>query len=596
MNEKKTGYWADTIHSPWVYKGGIVCLLLISILIYLNALPNQFVWDDEQLIVNNLVIRDWSNWRLAFTSGNFYAGGAGLQGGFYRPLVTLINMLNYQVWGLSPAGFRLVQILLHAVNTLLIFQVIKITLTKIKFKKAYLTAFTSSLIFAVHPVNVESVPYVASLGGVLGAFFMLISLRIYQLNFQDESISMKYSYLFISYLLAFVGLFAHEEAGLVLLLFILYTFLFGRPNKVNRLVTISGSFLVAMLYIIIRLVWVRLPLQQEHNALIAKASFWQRIITIPSEVWEYLKVIFWPVKLQIYRDFVVGSAGEAGFWLPLIFILAIFILAYKGITRTGVISRKLFVFYGAWFLLGLLPILNLIPLDMTVAERWVYIPLVGIITVAVIVLVEAWLKLKLSFFYFYLLVAFLVVLLGLRTLVRNTNWRNGLKLYAHDLALTKDNFSLENNYGVELYRDGQSKEAERHFYRSVDLNGDWSVSRNNLGVILERRGELEGALHQYQKAVEISDYYIAHENLANLLIKVEQNEEAKKAIQASLRIFPANSQLKMGMGIILFKEGKNEDSARWLEEALKDNPANQQVLTLLNLVKSGVKYQPEALK
>src|SRR3989338_1536459 len=140
-------------------------LLAVSIFVlYANSIPNKFVWDDEDQIVNNQVMRDYRNLPEILTSSTFYAGGAGLSGGFYRPAVSVSYVLNYQLWGLKPWAFRIFQILFHILNALLIFFIIRKIFSDNGASDGVGAAFLTALLFAVHPANVESVAYIASVG------------------------------------------------------------------------------------------------------------------------------------------------------------------------------------------------------------------------------------------------------------------------------------------------------------------------------------------------------------------------------------------------------------------------------------------------
>ena len=160
------------------YSTAIILLCLIGFFIYANSLTNGFVWDDEEQIVNNTVIRSWQNLPLLFSSSTFYAGGAGLSGGFYRPLVTLSYMLNYSVWGSDAFGFRLFQIFFHLINVILIFFLLQKIFRIHKVEYGNRAAFLAALLFAVHPANVESVVYVGSIGEIFYAMFVILALLV----------------------------------------------------------------------------------------------------------------------------------------------------------------------------------------------------------------------------------------------------------------------------------------------------------------------------------------------------------------------------------------------------------------------------------
>ena len=158
-------------------------------------------------------------------------------------------------------------------------------------------------------------------------------------------------------------------------------------------------------------------------------------------------------------------------------------------------------------------------------------------------------------------------------MIRNSNWRSGLILYGHDIKFNQNNANLENNYGVELFRIANHKEAKDHFNKSVELEPNWAVSRNNLGAVLEREGNLEQALNQYQKAVELSNYYLAYQNLPGILLKMGRVEEAKKFIeQEALPRFPGNANLYLLLSQIYYQEGQIEISRALTQKALQLNP------------------------
>ena len=155
-------------------KSTVILLLALSVFfVYANTLLNGFVWDDEEQIVNNTVIRNWGNLPYVLTSSTFYAGGAGLSGGFYRPVLSFCNMLNYSVWGLDPLGYHLFQIFFHFINAVLVYVLLKMIFYDRKVSNGDIVAFLAALMFAVHPANVESVAYIGSIGEIFYVLFLL---------------------------------------------------------------------------------------------------------------------------------------------------------------------------------------------------------------------------------------------------------------------------------------------------------------------------------------------------------------------------------------------------------------------------------------
>lgn len=221
------------------FSNSLAASLLVAAVIgvYANSVPNKFIWDDEEQIVNNQVIRDYRNLPEILISSTFYAGGAGLSGGFYRPLVSSSYLLNYQIWGLNPWAFRIFQILFHILNVLLVFFILKRLLQDNGVPDGKAISFLAALLFAVHPANVESVAYIASVGEVLYSFFILSSFWVVLrgINYQKGTVQDKYIWLSIT--LAFLGLLAKENDIVIfpIALLYLYPFLKPRANTGNQL-------------------------------------------------------------------------------------------------------------------------------------------------------------------------------------------------------------------------------------------------------------------------------------------------------------------------------------------------------------------------
>jgi Tfp pilus assembly protein PilF len=246
--------------------------------------------------------------------------------------------------------------------------------------------------------------------------------------------------------------------------------------------------------------------------------------------------------------------------------------------------------FGAWYLIFLAPALNVVPLNMTLAERWQYFPSIGLLAIIFLAIFSKLEKNKrLSNMAAIAILAIIVPILAARTVVRDGNWRNGLALYGHDIRYTNgDNANLENNYGVELFRIGKQDEAKDHFTRSVELMDDWSVSQNNLGAVYEKEGNPEKAYEYYKRAVGLSDYYLAYQNMAGILMQLKRDDEARGFLESqALKKFPANPDFYFQLAVLNYKEGKKPDARKLLETSLYLNPQNQNAQQLYAAMKSG---------
>jgi len=539
----------------------IAILIIAGLLVYVNALPNKFVWDDEEQVVNNTVIREWGNLPVILTSGTFYAGGAGLSGSFYRPLVSLFYFLNYQIWGLQSWGFHLFQIIFHLINVILVYLLLEKILSDFKISHFKESAFLTALIFAVHPANVESVAYIGGIAEILYAFFILSAFYILALGINLEKGTMGGKFFYWSMILSFFGLLAKESAAAIFPIMALYLYFLFKPGlKFWLKYFIPSSVFVIGFDIILRTFAARIPFNQPNFSPIAQDGFIVRLLTLPYELFYYFKTVFFPYVLVTSRQFTVNSLSDIRFWGPLLILAFIGFLVFILIKKQRQESWKPHSFFISWFFMAIFPALNIVvPLDMTVAERWLYFPMIGIIAPVSVASVQAIERLSLNWRRLaFIILGIIIVALSVRTIVRNADWRDGLTLFSHDIEYSKESFNLENNIGVELFRAGKIDKAAGHFRKSILLQPRWSASQNNLGAVLERNGDLEGALAQYKKAIEISDYHLACENMAGILIKMKKYDEAETFLENALRKFPANNTLKWQLYWIIQNKTKVE--------------------------------------
>jgi len=428
--------------------------------------------------------------------------------------------LLYQISGDNASFFHFFQLTLHIFNAVLVFLIF------CYFFNEFL-AFFLALIFLVHPINVETVVYSASLQEVLFMIFGLLAFYLYLKNNRLR--------IFLIMIFLLLSMLSKETGGLFLILTAFYGLLKKRYNF-NLFVTILVPFLI---YLFLRFGIAQIGLIKNNLAPIARANFFERLITMPKIIFFYLKTIFFPKTLLISQHWMVKTINFSDFYLPLllIFLMLIFwlFLSFFVIKK----DRLIWWFFSFWFFITLGFHLQFFPLDLTVSDRWAYLMLVGFL--GMIGLLVNNLKIKTE----KLRVIFIVVIIlfSLRTIIRIFNWRDGLTLYKHDIKY-QTSFDLENNYGVELFRSGKRKEAKKHFENSIKLAPYWWTNWNNLGVIYELKGDLKRAKKMYLRSIENGHYYLAYENYVKILIKEENYKDCLDFLEKkALLVFPENEFL-----------------------------------------------------
>lgn len=534
----------------------ILIILVVGFVVYFLSLFGNFLWDDEEQVVNNALVHSISNIPDLFAGSTFNTGGAGgLAGMYYKPMMSVVFAVIYTVFGANSFFFHLLQVLIHLANTILVFFLFEHFFSRQWIQtdtKADLNRWLSgglSLLFLVHPINSEAVVYISALQDVLFLFFGLLALLV--VTREKELIKplnkLRLNPYLVSSLLLSLSLLSKETGFVCVAILIIYLFLFKKESIKKYFLYV---FIFSCIYFILRFAVARVGLSKEGISPIMRVTLGERLISIPQIIFFYLKTFVWPKDLAIALHWVVSEASFSNFYLPLIFDLLFFstIIGYSALLyRKRSPYFKIFLFFLLWFVSGLGIHLQIVPLDMTVAERWFYLPMVGLlgmICVIVLELCEFGLMSKTRFEIFRFVGLVLLVFLSLMTFNRTLDWADGLTLFSHDVQLNPDAFDLQNNLGVELYRVERIDEAKFHFEKSTVLAPYWWTNWNNLGAVYEQEGDFEKAEEYYQNAINNGEYYLAYENYALILIKQERLEDAKAFLETdALLKFPYNERL-----------------------------------------------------
>lgn len=542
-------YFLNTEVSILIHLGGV---LLLVVGVYVSSLNNQFLWDDEQQIVENTVIQDVKNLPSLFTQGIVYIPGRELSNGFYRPILSLAYMLIYLIGGGLPFFFRLFQIFLHGLNSILVY----LLFLKL-FPKNNEAAFKASLVFAVHPGAAEAVLFISALGEPLYFFFSLLSFILFLTD----------RFYLLSLFFFFLSLLTKEAALILSLLLVLFLVL---TNKRQKFFKLGGYLMIVFIYLWLRIITTGgLVVNLNFPSLIAYAPLLAKILTSVYSVVFYLRLFFFPLNLSISNQTVINSVGDIRFLSSALLLILTILAVFYFYQRK---KDQLFLFFVFWFLTGLTVVLNFIPLSATVAERWLYFPMVGILGALAAVfcqLEKRQFKILSAIFMIWL------VLLSLRTIRRTFDWKNGYTLYKHDLMVNPQSFELQNNYGVELFRRGEITKAKPYFQKSIELNPNWWFNYNNLGAVYEAEGDHQRAIEFYQKAIEKNDYFLAYKNLASIYLKMKNYQQANLILEKATGYFSYQADLHRLYAISLYQTQQKEAALKEAQILLRIEPTGQ---------------------
>lgn len=500
-------------------------IIILGLLLYSRALFNGFVWDDEEQIVNNAAVHTLASIPSFFSGSTFNEGGTGRLGGvYYRPVMMIVFAVLYSVSGAGAFVFHLFQILIHIASCVLLYLIFR------RFFKEG-TAALLSLVYLVHPVNVESVAYIAAIQDAVYVFFILLCFYCY--------LTRKPGRLTTGIIAASVMIAMLSKEVAVVFITVFLTYLFALRDK-RRFLYAGVSAAAVCAYLVLRFAVAQVFFTPFHFAPIVNTTLWQRMLMAPAIFFSYMGMIVWPQKLSVMQHWIIRDVTVFTFYLPAAAILAAVVGAVYIYIKT---KSSTFLLFVLWFTFGIAPYMQLFPLDMTVAERWLYFPFIGLLGTAGFLIESAGKRVPRRA---GLAIGVLIlVLLSVRTFVRIGDWRDSYTLFTHDVRLSPGAFDLENNVGVALFRQGDITGARRHFLESGRLAPGWWVNWNNVGATYQRTHDYENALKYYKRSLKNGDYYLAYENYASTLIILKRYPEARSFLTSrAMRIFPYNQNLR----------------------------------------------------
>ncbi len=554
-------------------KNALLTLFIIGFLVYANSFLNGFVLDDVNQILGNSAVHSISNIPTLFTGSTFSDGASTLRGNYYKPVMTLVYTIIYSTFGPIAFPFHLVQLILFILNAWLLYKLLCKWFSKN-------LSFFASMLFLVHPLNSEAVLYISSLQDVLFMFFGLLALLIFiHKPFNRFN-------LLSTFILLFMSILSKETGVLFFAVLLLYQYLYEK--KYLRL-SIVISFFTGIFYLFLKYFIAGISLTVNPFATITRLKLDQRLLQIPAILEFYFKTFFFPKDLIAVQNWVVGSITFYTFYFPLIICLsvALFIASLFLIFKTIEIRKKL-TFFSVWLILGLLLHLQIQPLDATVADRWFYFPMIGLVGIILIIFEK--IRFKKKYFQILLLATvFILLALSLRSFLRTFDYRNEYALASHDLAFQPDNFVLQNSLGLQFQSRGNLNEAKIHFEKAIQIDPGNNMAWHNLGFLYEQEGAKNNsqslyklADNYYQKAINTGGDPNSYINLAELRLFKENFNLLKtdKFLEVSLNKFPNNPKLLLMHSITLYKLGNKNRALKEISKAIKIQPQNSQLIQI----------------
>jgi tetratricopeptide (TPR) repeat protein len=553
----------------------ILIVIGVAFSVYLNTLPNGFVVDDLHQVVDNQWITSPSHLSEIFSSGVW--DFEGRESSYYRPMMYVFYMVTYMIFGLKPWAFHLVNILLHAAVTGLVFLFVqRICAERIPADRWYLASpFVAAMLFAVHPIHTEAVAWVAGITDLSYSFFYLLGLTLYVRSGKDWDL-----FYVLSLLSYFLALLCKEPAMTFPVILFAYELVFSRGKSSWRilLIRLIPFCLTSLLYAGLR-AWALGSLAPPVSSVaLSPSAYALNVLVLFSR---YMGKLVFPVNLNFWHVFKpIASLSTAD---------AIFALLAAGIGAFIVFlvrSNRPCLFASVLTVVPLAPVFVFSRMNQGIenvfTERYLYLVSAGF----VLLVAEGgdWCRRRIPFgtHIVAIVLAVLIVTLSIGTMQRNMVWQDSYSLWSdaarkspesaiarmnHGYALLsqqKMNEGLveiqealrlkptllaeKNAKGVFYAQQGLTKKAILEFHFILAAKPDYAPAHYNLGILYDNKGWIDQAIQEYEAAIKIQpDYAEAHNNLGIAHARKGFKAEAVKHLKEAVRLRPTDAEFAMNL-------------------------------------------------
>jgi Flp pilus assembly protein TadD len=530
-------------------------------------------YDDDTYITNNTNIQSGLNWktiRWAFTTG--YASN-------WHPVTWLSHILDYQLFKNWAGGGHLINILLHILNTLLLFYVLA-KMTGAVWPSAFVAAA-----FALHPLHIESVAWIAERKDVLSTFFLLLTIWAYA-NYVKN---LKVKWYLAAFAMFAMGLMSKPMLVTAPFILLLLDYWPLKRKISYRLLLEKAPFFICSLASCI----VTFLVQQKGGAMVIVESFGP-VTRINNAIVSYIMYIvkmIWPARLAVLYPHP-GSSLPTAKVIICALLLSLFSVYFIYIAR----RHKFFAVGWLWYLGMLVPVIGIVQVGaQAMADRYTYMTLTGLF------IIIAWSAKEFVPRRLHRILAFSAVVIlivsGVTAGRQLKYWKNSLTLFEHTLGVTENNYFILSNQAAYLNETGRFNEAIGLFNKLLKIRPDSAEVHNNLGNALVHTGKIQQGIEHYKLAIKYKPSLSeAYRNLGYALKKQGNLEEAARCYKEAVKIKPDNVEAYLALAAIFNELNKFDESMEYCYKVLEFDRDNVFAHGYLSVALAATDKTDEAIK
>jgi tetratricopeptide (TPR) repeat protein len=587
-----------------------VVLATLCAAAYANTFHVPFLFDDFFTILDNPSIRQvWPP---------FDVNAATFPTLWGRPLIGLSLKINYAMGGYNVVGYHLFNLLIHILNAMLAFGILRRTLVNLPHlnadsDQAIGLAFTVAALWMLHPLATECVTYVTQRTQLLMGFFLLSTLYCFIRGAESPHRTIWFGLAVIACIL---GVGAKEEMVVAPLLALAYDRVFDLPPLRARVRNHAVVYMgLAASWIVLLALQITTNLQWKSGVDVSPIGCWDYLAMQCGVITHYLRLAFWPKGLLLdYSDWPQTIP-----WISL-WPRALFLLALLGASIWAIRQRRWWGFWGAWFFLLLAPSSSFLPLPTEpAAERRMYLPLLAVIAMTLGMACRFYHSFRERFRWFRAnagvwpqttTVLVFGLALGVATFERNAQYRSEVSIWADVVAKHPENSRAQANLGMALLSDNNAAAAIPHFVEALRLDPEEPIIRSDLASALVANDQIEQGIAQYEETLQRSPNYepsrkaltliaqsyfhmaleqclaavaahhddpMAHADLAQLLAAMGRRDEAIAQYDQAIRLQPQNAATRYDLANLLAESGQDAQAILQYNAAAQLAPTDTRI-------------------